>query len=292
MQLNDIISTNDIRPEDVTVLFHVSNRPDLLKALPMLAEEEPKLFDAFQNQHGPSAEATIKKRPYILSLVNTVERDYRLVGLFEIKSSTYWTNAELDADPLRKELITRFPSTSYVENGKVKGEAGRLVFDLSLCDAMQELIGRLAVEKPAARAYARLAENLDCPVKEITRNRELIPLAPNWDKFIVTAMEIRNLPRTHAARLREWRGVYLIVDESDGARYVGSAYGNENILGRWRTHVTGEAVDSKELRKRNIEDLRFSILQLTAQDADLHDVINLEQNWMDRLHTREFGLNR
>ena len=40
------------------------------------------------------------------------------------------------------------------------------------------------------------------------------------------------LPRAWQAVLAEWRGVYLIADETDGKSYVGSAYGTDNILGR------------------------------------------------------------
>ncbi|MBL4559231.1 MAG: hypothetical protein JKP98_25855 [Rhodobacteraceae bacterium] len=41
----------------------------------------------------------------------------------------------------------------------------------------------------------------------------------------MTGLELRALPASWAPVLREWRGVYLIVDQTDGARYVGSAYG-------------------------------------------------------------------
>jgi len=38
--------------------------------------------------------------------------------------------------------------------------------------------------------------------------------------------------------------------------------------------------------------LRFSILQRTSPDLEAADVIALGANWKERLHAREFGLNR
>ena len=36
---------------------------------------------------------------------------------------------------------------------------------------------------------------------------------------------------------RTQKGVYLITDTSNGKMYVGSAYGENMILGRWKSYV-------------------------------------------------------
>jgi hypothetical protein len=36
----------------------------------------------------------------------------------------------------------------------------------------------------------------------------------------------------------EWRGIYYIFDVSDGKGYVGSAYGNDDLLGRWMNYTS------------------------------------------------------
>ena len=204
----------------------------------------------------------------------------------------FQTNEHLDAEPRNIMLQARYNDRTYAEFGRNTGLPGRLVFDLSPAPEMADLAGRLIVEKPAGRAYARLAETLDCPVVEIARKRQLIPPAPDWDGFIVTTAEVRRMPSAHAARLREWRGVYLIVDEADGQRYVGSASGAENLLGRWQAHVARDRGVTAELGKRDPTGFRFSILELLAPSASAEEVLAIEGNWKDRLATRSWGLNR
>jgi len=291
MEFRTVLKTEGFDPAQVAVLFHVSDKPALHRALPMLAEEEPALFDAFQNQHGPQTEAMLRKRRFMAAFVNTAARDYCFAGLYEIGGNLFRTMAELDADPRRVELRNRFGDTGFVEHGLRYGQAGRMVFSLLLRPELAAFIGRLFVQKPEGRAYARLAENLAGPIVEITRERRLVPPPPDWVSFIVAAAQVRALPKTWAARLREWRGVYLIVDQ-DGQRYVGSAYGEENLLGRWVTHVAGNASVTVELAGRNPAGFRFSILELVAPTVQPEAVIKVETSWKDRLDTRIWGLNR
>lgn len=276
-------------------MLHVSDKPALHRALPFLAEEAPELFDAFQNQHGPRVEATLKARQFMASFVAETGGTFVFAGLFAITGQTYHSMAELDADPRRQELQRRYGDFSFVAYGTEKGQAGRVVFDLEPVPQLAGLIGRLRVRKPvrATRNYRFLAENLDCPIVEITRERCLVPPPPDWREFIIEASTLRALPREWAARLREWRGVYLIVDQTDGARYVGSAYGVENLLARWLAHIAGVKGITAELAQRNPAQFRFSILERTSPDLPADEVIAVEQNWKWRLDTiHPHGLNR
>ena len=92
--------------------------------------------------------------------------------------------------------------------------------------------------------------------------------------------------------MSQWRGVYLIHDRSDGKAYVGSAYGEENLLGRWRNHAPTGHGGNKLLRRRDPANFRFSILERVSPDAAPADVVRLEASWKERLHTRSpSGLN-
>ena len=73
---------------------------------------------------------------------------------------------------------------------------------------------------------------------------------------------------------------------------MGAAYGEENLLGRWRAHIAGDLGVTRELSKRETKNFRFSILELLAPDAATEEVVDRERRWMDRLHTIEYGLNR
>ena len=56
---------------------------------------------------------------------------------------------------------------------------------------------------------------------------------PEWDELALTWEDLRVLPTRWKSALSQWRGVYVIFDHDDGKRYVGSAYGKDNLLGRW-----------------------------------------------------------
>jgi len=105
------------------------------------------------------------------------------------------------------------------------------------------------------------------------------------------ALKLNRLLQNWAARLREWRGVYLITDETDGARYVGSAHGQDNLLGRWQAHVARDRGITRELARWDPANFRFSILERVSPAMAADEVITLEHDWMNRLHTRRHGLN-
>ena len=136
------------------------------------------------------------------------------------------------------------------------------------------------------------AEVCNLPSLGVEREARFSPPAPNWDSFIVSGLEIMVHPVDWQASLQEWRGVYQILDRVDGARYVGSAYGEANLPGRWVGHVGGDAGITVELAKRDPVRFQFSIHELVAPTASSETVIALEQSWKPRLDTIEHGLNR
>lgn len=114
---------------------------------------------------------------------------------------------------------------------------------------------------------------------------------PPWDRLVLSWVELQAIPSSWEAKLREWRGIYFILDVSDGKGYVGSACGTENIHGRWLNYGKSGHGGNKKLRSRDPANFRFTILQRVSPDMDREDVIELEHAWMDRLHTRTCGLN-
>lgn len=91
---------------------------------------------------------------------------------------------------------------------------------------------------------------------------------PKRDQLTLTWDELKILPTKWKTALREWRGIYFIFDASDGKGYVGSAYGSDNILGRWRDYAASRHGGNKQLRRRDPGSFRFSILQRVSPDMD------------------------
>ena len=115
---------------------------------------------------------------------------------------------------------------------------------------------------------------------------------PPWENIVLTLDELKILPGKWRGALAQWRGIYFIFDVSTGKGYVGSAYGQENILQRWLNYTATGHGGNKLLRACQSENLRFSILQRVSPDLEPDEVIHLEGSWKDRLHTRKFGLNK
>lgn len=291
MRFNVFLREEGIAPETVAVLLHTPKEASLRRMLPWLAAEEPALFHAYQNNHRRGVEATVRSRRFLASFVAGPAADMIFAGLFEVAGWERWDAGRFAADPATRELWRRVGWIGSDDRSSGEAMGDRLVFDLRPREELSDLVGRLLIERPRSRAYARLAETFDAEVVEVARQSRLTPGAPDWRDLILTGGEVRTLPRDWASRLAEWRGIYLIVDEGDGARYVGSAYGAENLLGRWRAHVAGDRGVTAELQRRDPVRFRFSILERVSPDLPAEEVIRLEQTWMERLDTRRFGLN-
>ena len=75
------------------------------------------------------------------------------------------------------------------------------------------------------------------PVNAILEESAFTAPPPDWREIDLTFAERLGAPGVLAGAAGQWRGIYLIFDESDRRAYVGSAYGHANILGRWQVYA-------------------------------------------------------
>jgi len=130
------------------------------------------------------------------------------------------------------------------------------------------------------------------PVHAILEDSALDAAMKKWDELDLTWNQLSILPRRWQAKLAEWRGIYYIFDTSDGKGYVGSAYGANNLLGRWHEYAALGHGGNRLLRERDPQHFHFTILELVSPAMDADDVIRRENTWKERLHTRKpNGLN-
>ena len=95
------------------------------------------------------------------------------------------------------------------------------------------------------------------------------------------------------------KGVYLITDKNTGRLYIGSAYGEDGIWGRWKEYVaTNGHGGNKSLKELLDEDweyackyFQFSILMLLPKTVTSDEAIRKEQLFKQKLGTNSFGLN-
>lgn len=289
LRLNDVLRDNQVPPQDTVFLLHSPRERQLAALLPFLAETSPEILEAFQSVHSEQATATLRRRNYMVSFVRVYTGRLAFAGAFRTRQVVDRPVAQICSDPVMRRVIDEFGANTRLE---ASGAEVWPFCDFERMPVLTDYIGRIQISPRLTPTYARLADQLDAEIVELTVSSVMAASPPDWRDFRVTGPEVRTLPEPWAARLREWRGIYMIIDETDGARYVGAAYGQENLLGRWKAHVSNHAGVTDGLRPRNPINFRFSILERVSPDAPADEVIDLERSWMKRLHTIDYGLNR
>jgi hypothetical protein len=142
-----------------------------------------------------------------------------------------------------------------------------LWFDLALQNFYANWKGKLVIGwPPPERAWWRRAHLNDFAILAVSEDSALDAAMPDWHQLVLSWDELPLIPVRWRYALSQWRGVYYLFDGSDGKAYVGSAYGRENLLGRWRNYGTSGHGGNILLRGRDPRKFRFSILQRVSPD--------------------------
>ena len=286
MTLNELLVNEKIDPRVAIILRHRPTSPELRKKLPWLAAERPDVFNAYQQQQGEPLEKALTNLAgsgFVASFIGHEPGRALFVGLYSIESAKQVSPADLARKPAFDEL-TKLGSNTTLRP---------IWFDLRKTAVCGEWQGKLIVAwPPPERSWWRRAHKNEIPVAAILEESALTGAMPAWHELELDWADLNLLPASWKAALSHWRGIYFIFDESDGKGYVGSAYGSDNLLGRWRNYAARGHGGNALLRPRNKEAFRFSILERVSPDMSPADVVALESSWKRRLHTRQpFGLN-
>ena len=226
---------------------------------------------------------------YVASFIGHEPGKALFVGLYSIGNTKPISMKEYWQVPANVEMKA-FGMKGFTEE---YSRNSILWFDLKLTDFYSSWKGRLIVDwPPPERSWWRRSHRNEMPVLSILEESALDVAMPEWDKIILTWEELDILPLRWKMALSQWRGIYYIFDTSNGKGYVGSAYGEDNLYGRWQDYAAHGHGGNKLLKKRDPKNFRFSILQRVSPDMDGPDLIRLESSWKERLHTRQpYGLN-
>lgn len=231
----------------------------------------------------------LKGSGYVASFIGREPSRALFVGLYSIEDSKPLTYKEFWQVPAYVEM------QAYGIKGWTSQEKRKTVlwFDLVLTDFYAHWKGKLVVGwRPPERAWWRRAHRNEFPVLAVHEESVLDAGMPEWDAIKLTWEELKALPKSWKQALSQWRGVYYILDASDGKGYVGSAYGEQSLLRRWSGYAARGHGGNRLLRQRDPSNFLFTILQRVSPDMDAGDVIRLESSWKERLHTRSpLGLN-
>jgi hypothetical protein len=294
MDFKDLLIKKGIALGDVLVLRHSPEEPELNKIIGWLASERPELFNAYQQTQKKSVENIMAKMSgsgYVASFIGHGPGKALFVGLYSIGGTKSLTRSEYWQKPEYEELKD-FGMEGFSEEDP---RSSILWFELSLTEFYSSWKGKLVIDwPPQDRNWYRHAEkdkNI-FNVFSILEESALDAAMPEWDQIVLSWKQLEVLPSRWRSTLSQWRGIYYIFDSSDGKGYVGSAYGESNIYGRWVNYAKSGHGGNKLLKPRDPDSFHFSILQRVSPDLSSEDIIRLESTWKERLHTRvPFGLN-
>ena len=120
---------------------------------------------------------------------------------------------------------------------------------------------------------------------------------PGYDKVNISWEGLSKIVLKEGWRtaLENQKGVYLITDTNNGKMYVGSAYGENILLGRWKSYIKTGHGNNVELKRLDLDyikkNFRYSILDIFKSTIDDKIIIERESWWKEILKTRQFGYN-
>ncbi len=289
LTLNRLLEDSGVDLRQVVVFRHRPWEPALNRVFDWIVSERRDLFESYQDTHGPRAEGALLNARYVASFIRHGPKKALFVGLYEIASHRTLTVAEYQERPAHQELM------AHGMGGDMSSDGREHVVEFNLVPTgwQEDWSERLVIDWPGLeRSWYRWADRNVFSVAAIAEESCLIGPIPAWDRLVLDWHQLAFLPTNQRAALSHWRGIYLIIDQSDGKQYVGSAYGRENILQRWLEYARTGHGGNKGLRQRDPKNFCFSILQRTSPDLPEAEVIVLESAWKLRLRSKiPHGLN-
>lgn len=164
----------------------------------------------------------------------------------------------------------------------------------------EKYFGRLIIKfKNNSQNMIRNAESVieDCEIAQILPDIFDNDIFPGYDKVNISWKELSRVLEKDSWKtaLQNQKGVYLITDTYNGKMYVGSAYGDDMILNRWKSYVKTGHGNNKELKGLDFnyikKYLRYSILDIFKSTTDIEAIIERENWWKEALLSRRFGYN-
>ena len=171
--------------------------------------------------------------------------------------------------------------------------AGTRAFDLQPLELFEEFSERVLIQwSPTAhggRAWSQWWKQVK-PIVEL-RAAPIESPFPGFQTFQCLSEEVELLPSSWQQVLSAVCGIYLLVCRESGVQYVGSAYGEQGLYGRWLNYARTGHGGNVLLKKRKANRFHISILEVVSSAVSVSELIQREQQWKAKLGTRAFGLN-
>ncbi|WP_196892150.1 GIY-YIG nuclease family protein [Aureivirga marina] len=261
IKLNDLLHLENL--SNVKIKLNVSN-----------GHEDP--FDLYKNKHSDLLAWQFWNRSKKIYKVGQIA-----IGLVRIKGNKWLL---FDISRITKDLNI-FEGVGY---------------EYETIKKYEKYFGRLIIHfENNAQQMARKAESIidDCFVSQILEDTYDEDLFPGYENVNLSWKELKRVlnKNTWKTALENQKGIYLITDKSNGKKYVGAAYGNSMLHGRWSNYIYNGHGGNTQLKKLDIEHIKehfsYSILDIFKSTVDDKIILNRETFWKRTLLTRDFGYN-
>jgi hypothetical protein len=276
-----LLADEGISPSDVRLLRHQTVRA-LGRTPYSLWRDDVDAFESYQSTQDstPKQRSRFRAR-YWASFVAPPSGSTLFVGLYEVKMVGSVPAGTID--PLTREAVGLGKPYPYDQ------------YECRRVEALSDYIGRLSIHwgdsSSASRAWVQRPDKQDKLIVELTRAFQEEEF-PGFTKLIRPLSEIETMPLAWKETLRSSRGVYLLACPRTREHYVGSAYGEDGFLGRWKAYVANSHGGNVGLRIRDPSDYLVSVLEVAGSAATTDEIIALENTWKLKLHSRNIGLNQ
>lgn len=269
IKLNDILRFENLG--NVKIRLNLSN--NTWNAL-SLYHENPNLL-LIGNFHNSTKKRWFKENEIIIGLAQIKNDDWLLIDISRITKS--YNKVWDGQSPVN--LYTFYEHEKIAE--------------------YEKYFGRVIVQFHKNNAFVTLNGDRidDFILKEILPSSLDNDIFPGYDKVDISWKELSRVIEkdTWKTVLQNQKGVYLVTDTLTGKKYVGSAYGENMILGRWLAYVRtghGGNIGLKQLEFDYIKQhFRYSILDIYKSTTNDQIIIDRECWWKDVLQSRTFGYN-
>ncbi len=249
------------------------------------------LWDLYRTGHFETYQSyqskPIFRCEYVVAFMGLDGSRAQFIGVYRVCSSK----------PAREALLP--PDYPYPNFAK----ADDFYYDLQPVAGFEDFKDRVIIDWGSSpRAWPQWLNKRQKDVVEVLP-KGYVKAFPGYLEAILKFDELVAIIKNPVAN-REWHrmlsavaGVYLIVDNKTGKQYIGAAYGNDGIWGRWANYAKSFH-GGKDMLKALVGDdssyarnFTFTILHILLKTATKDEVVAWEVHYKKKLGTRAFGLN-